>query len=243
MQFVGPGLRDHVDNGARAAPVLGRVVVLQHAEFGDRIQIEVAELTTAEFVVGGIRAVQVTRAGSSTVAVTCRVAIEADRTVGLDLLSGLHQHQVRNVASVERKIRDLAPLDETAEFPIGGVDGRRNRSDVHGVATPMSLIVKFTSRRCATSSFTSNDLTLETGGFRRNRVRAHGQAWKRIIARRGRGCFTTETGVFFNRGNFRPGNHCLARIVHDPDDVAHCLPVDGRHGDREKRRRQNRMQL
>ena len=52
MQFIGAGLGNNADDGAGASAILGRVVVLEYTKLRDGIQVEVAELSSTEFVVG-----------------------------------------------------------------------------------------------------------------------------------------------------------------------------------------------
>src|SRR5205814_4858483 len=71
--------------------------------------------------------VQKAGAGSAAIAVAGGINVEAEGAVSLGCLTRLHQHQVGNVAPVQRKVCDLPAFDEPADSSGGSVD----RSEEH----------------------------------------------------------------------------------------------------------------
>ena len=62
--------------------MLGRVIVLQDAEFCNRIQVVIAELNAAQFIIRRIDPVHVTGAGCASIAITGEEIVERKGTVG-----------------------------------------------------------------------------------------------------------------------------------------------------------------
>ena len=145
MKLVGAGLRHHVDDPAARSSVLGAVIGRQHLKFADSIHAQksaaCASRRSKECVAIDFHAVQKppglvwTRSGNRH---SCPKPSAHFSRTGIAQRDGrgLHQRQLREVASVERQFGNSLLFDNSGYRALRGLDDRRISGDddllIHG---------------------------------------------------------------------------------------------------------------
>ncbi len=127
VHVVCAGLRDHTDDAARVPAVFGRVVVLQHPKFRDRVGIGIQHYAVVdEVVVPSAVQQEADRVGSSATdavsAARVRVRVRLDD-------AGQGQSEVEGIAPVQRQFLHRTTGNRAADGRVDGLDRGRVRFD------------------------------------------------------------------------------------------------------------------